>query len=94
MSKFLEMIGLHALTNREALMEELDALNDDTFDRMILSRESDLPEVLGEFKCQDCKKKHGGNCPASGDDDPCVTSMAEWLSQTCEHESLISEVVT
>lgn len=94
MGKFLEMIGVHALTNREALMEELDALNNDTFYRMILSRESDLPEVLDKFKCQDCQKRHGGKCPAPGDDDPCVTSTAEWLSQTCEHESLISEVVT
>ena len=30
MSKFLEMLGIHAMTNREALMEELDALDDTT----------------------------------------------------------------
>jgi hypothetical protein len=91
-SKFLEMIGLHALTNREALMEELDALNNDTFERMILSRESDLPEVLEQIKCDDCKKQHGGKCPAPDDDTPCVITLSEWMSQPCEHESLISEV--
>ncbi|MBR6905982.1 MAG: hypothetical protein IKN33_03415 [Selenomonadaceae bacterium] len=31
MSKFLEAIGIHAMTNREALMEELDLVTDAAF---------------------------------------------------------------
>ena len=31
MSRLLELIGLHVLTNREAIMEELDALSDEEF---------------------------------------------------------------
>lgn len=92
MEKFLEFIGLRAMTNRDVLMEELDTLNNDSFERMVLSRKSDLPEVLAKIKCDDCKKQHGGKCLAPGDNDPCITSMDEWLSQTCEHESLILEV--
>ena len=93
MEKLLEFIGVCAMTNRDALMEELSALDNDTFERMILSRKSDLPEVLEKIKCDDCKKQHGGQCPVP-DDNACATSMNEWLSQTCEHESLLLEVVT
>lgn len=92
MSKFLEMLGIHAMTNREALMEELDALDDTTLDYMVLSRQSDLPEILESAKCRDCKKEHGGKCPAPGDDDPCVISLADWLSQPYQCERLIPEV--
>lgn len=35
MSKFLEAIGLHAMTNREALMEELDQVTDEAFPRYL-----------------------------------------------------------
>ena len=92
MSKFLEAIGIHAMTNREALMEELDALDDATFEYMVLSRQSDLPEILESAKCRDCKKEHGGKCPLDDDDDACVLKLNDWLSQPCTHERLLPEV--
>lgn len=92
MGTFLEAIGIHAMTNREALMEELDALDDEAFEHMILSRQSDLPEMLEGIKCNDCLEQHNGKCPAPGDDDRCVITLPEWFSQPCRHEKLISEV--
>lgn len=43
MSRLLEIIGIHALTNREAIMEELDALSDEQFAKGL----SDLAEIAG-----------------------------------------------
>lgn len=92
MSKFLEAIGIHVQTNREALMEELDELDNETFELMVLDCNSHLPDTLESIKCGECKEKHGGKCPAPGDDDPCVISLADWLSQPCQCERLIPEV--
>ena len=41
MSRLLEIIGLHVLTNREAIMEELDALSDEQFVKGL----ADLAEI-------------------------------------------------
>ena len=92
MGKLLEAIGVHTLTNREALMEELDKLDDETFVYMVLSRMSDLPENIEDARCQDCKAEHGGLC-VNLDDEPCPISTAEWLSMPCTHERLIKEEV-
>lgn len=91
MSKFLEAIGLHAMTNREALMEELDAVDDATFELLVLDSGTELPETLYAIMCSECRKQHGGNCPAPSDD-PCAITMAEWLSQPCRRERLLPEV--
>ena len=41
MSRLLELIGLHVLTNREAIMEELDELSDEQFANGLI----DLAEI-------------------------------------------------
>ena len=50
-SRLLEIIGLHVLTNREAIMEELDALSDEQFAKGL----SDLAEIAG---CMDTSWLH------------------------------------
>ena len=89
MSRFLEILGVHAMTNREALMEELDALEDADFEHLVLDCDSPLPEALNRIKCHDCMRLHDGKCPAPGDDDECIVSMESWLAQTCHCESLL-----
>lgn len=93
MSNFLEFLGIHAMTNREALMEELDALDNEDFERLVLDCNSPLPEALNTIKCNECKRRHDGKCPAPGDDDECIVTMDSWLSETCYGESLLSEVI-
>ncbi|MBQ3478201.1 MAG: hypothetical protein IJH25_08525 [Clostridia bacterium] len=45
MSRLLEIIGLHVLTNREAIMEELDGLSDEQFAKGL----ADLAEIAGSM---------------------------------------------
>jgi len=90
MSKFLEMIGVHALTNREALMEELDALPDAAFEAAFDT--IDIAEQLSLKMCEDCKSDHGGKCHQKN----CQRRLHDgWLSEPCRHEQLIdfSEVL-
>lgn len=93
MSKILEALGIHALTNREALMEDLDELDNRTFEYLVLSCMSCLTEHIHKAMCDDCKDQHGGECP-NPDDSTCPTTITDWLSMTCTHESLIPEEVT
>lgn len=92
MSKFLEKLGVHVMTNREALMDELDELDADAFVKLVLDSDSSLPGELLSIKCHECHQQHGGKCPKPDDGD-CVMTMAEWLSQPCTRRRLISEVL-
>ena len=92
MSRFLEAIGLHVMTNREALMEELDALDDEAFEKALDS--VSISDQLGNAMCADCEATHGGKCPYESDDE-CPHRLKDWLSQPCRRKQLIdfSEVV-
>ena len=79
------------MTNREKLMEELAALDNASFDHVVLSRMSDLPEALQGYTCQDCRAEHGGECPGSGDGSPCALSLVDWFDRPCTHDRLITE---
>jgi len=90
--KLLNAIGLERMTNRDVLMEDLAALDDATFEYVVLSRQSEMPEHLQELVCEDCKKQHDGKCTAPDDDDKCPFSSTEWLSFPCTRDHLIPEV--
>lgn len=99
MGKFLESIGLHAMTNREALMEELDALDDDTFlcvmfgEQYSRKKGINLFMLLDGMTCEDCKASHGGECAyVEGKPDSCTFDIKAWISQPCTHERLLPEV--
>ena len=86
----LNAIGIRAMTNREALMEELDALPDGAFERAMDNIE--LSDKLSLMMCEDCKEDHGGQCL----EENCERRISDgWLSEPCRHERLIdfSEVL-
>lgn len=89
MSKFLEWLGVRAMTNREVLMDDLDRLDDATFVRVIVN--DDLSELLDGIRCRECRQCHGGTCPQTlgGRDDNCLYTLEDWLAQPCKHEHLI-----
>lgn len=90
--RFLNLIGLRPMTNRDALMEELDALDSDEFDYLVLSRLSDLPCHIDSIICESCKERHDGKCPVA-DGDGCITSAVEWLDEPNEVELNIRKVL-
>ena len=99
MGKFLEAIGLHAMTNREALMEELDALDDDAFlcamfgEQYSRKKGINLFMLLDGMTCEDCKAAHGGECAyVEGKPDSCICDLNTWISQPCRRERLLPEV--
>ena len=69
------------MTNREKLMEELAALDNDAFVFVVLSRNASVPEDIQAFVCLDCKAEYGGHCPDP--DGPCALSMEDWLDRPC-----------
>ena len=85
--KLLTLIGLPAMTNREALMHDLDALTDAQLAKVL--NESTIDLALDKIICQDCKDEHGGKCPREKPDGPCVIDMAEWLAKPCKHDNLL-----
>lgn len=88
----LDFIGVQAISNRDALMEELDALPDTAFEKAMNS--VDIADKLSHMMCADCKADHGGKCINDGE---CKRRLSDgWLSEPCRHEQLIdfSEVLT
>ena len=67
------------MTNREILMEALRAVDDEKFDRLVLSRMSNLPEKIDELICDDCAAEHMG-CTAHYDDGCCMDREA-WMGR-------------
>lgn len=82
----LNAIGIRAMTNREALMEELDAIPDDTFEDVLDA--INIGTALQVALCDDCKAIHGGVCPLENDE-KCPHRLKDWLSKPCRHERLL-----
>ena len=94
MTKVLEAIVLHAMTNREALMEELDDMTDEAFNEF-LNGHPIADQKLEAICCAECKSRHDGKCPRHDDDDGRCSdyfNRIEWLSQPCTRERLLPEV--
>ena len=87
MSKFLEWLGLHVMTNREALIEELVGLSDAEFAHMIMGGNSALPGMLMRAMCRDCKAGSDGACPHPNGG--CTRTIDEWFAEPCMHERLL-----
>ena len=82
----LNAIGIRAMTNREAMMEELDAIPDSIFEEVLDT--INIGMALGNAMCDDCKAIHGGVCPLQ-DDEKCEHRLKDWLSKPCRHERLL-----
>lgn len=90
--KMMSMIGMEPANNRDVIMEELVDMTDEEFDRFL----GDNPEIdqkVSAVYCEECKARHGGECPRPGDDDRCedVFSRVTWLSQPATREHIITE---
>lgn len=82
----LNAIGIRAMSNREALMEELDAMPDPVFVDVLNA--VNIGDSLRDAMCDDCKAIHGGVCPLQNDED-CEHRLWEWLKKPCRHDRLI-----
>lgn len=87
--RFLNLIGLETMTNRDLLLMELGELDAKTFERMVLSRMSDLPEWVENAHCEDCKAAHSGECPTP-EDNACTYTTAIWLDEPCTREAILA----
>ena len=86
--RFFNLIGLEAMTNRDLLLMELDAMDAEAFEHQVLSRMSDLPERVEAAHCEDCRAAHGGQCPQPGDDE-CTYHVAQWLDEPTTREAIL-----
>lgn len=89
--RFLNLIGLVPVTNRDMILMELAEVDGATFEHLVFSRMSDLPEAVEDLHCEDCRAAHGGRCPQPGDDECCYT-VAQWLDEPCRRERLIGVI--
>lgn len=64
LEKLLHIFGIERYTNRRALMEELEALSDEEFERALDG--SPLGEMLNRTSCAECRYLCG-HCQRHGD---------------------------
>lgn len=94
MSRILETIGIHAMTNREAIIEELEAMSDTDFDRFI-KNVAGIGDHICEILCTKCKAKHDGHPPCEFDDnaDCGEFDQVRWWSQPNTEDLNIKEAM-
>ena len=93
--KLLSLIGLERMTNRDVIIAELSEMTDEQFDRFI-NGYPDFDQKIDAICCEECKTRHGGNCPRHDDDSKCSDhfNRVDWFSQPCTREHLILEATT
>lgn len=74
------------MTNREWLMRELAAMNDERLAHVLMGG---LDLRLSSLVCDDCMRRNGG-CPRPGEDEDCGEegSEAAWLAMEHEKEAM------
>lgn len=92
--KLLTLIGLPPVTNREAIMQEIEALSDEEFDRFI-GGHTKLDVYVDGVVCEKCKEAHGG-CIRTDDSESCSRAFnrIDWLRKTNTEDLNIREVLT
>lgn len=93
MGKFMELIGLREITNREAIMEEIEQLSDEEFKKLI-GLCCKLDEHIDQCICQACKADHNGTClhPENESTCPCYNQI-EWLNKPNTADLNIKEIL-
>lgn len=85
------------MTNREKLLAEMTELTSEQLDRILFANMSEcdrLQKILGDYQCEDCKAKCGGECPARDDEDcgePRGLSTPAWLELPCTRTRLVED---
>ena len=80
---------LNTITNREKLVQELAATDDETFTRIIAFA---TDQAVGHLMCRDCEAEHGGECPRADDEEPCEIDFIDWFRMPCTREHLLDEI--
>lgn len=92
--KFLDMIGLRLITNREAIMEEIEQLSDEDF-KKLLGFCCQLDSHIDDCICQTCRAEHGGSCLHEENEEPCeYYKPLEWLNKPNTVDLNIKEILT
>ena len=77
------------MTNRDKLMEELDALSDAAlYDAMA---DNHVNIAINIARCADCKAGHGGRCAFYDDDDHCPATFEDWMEAEARETAILPE---
>lgn len=75
-------------TNRDKLLEELSALDSTALYNEMA--DNNVTRAIDDAMCDDCKAKHGGRCVASGDDEPCPTTLDDWMASPAREAPILN----
>jgi hypothetical protein len=75
-------------TNREKLLEELSALDSTALYNEMA--DNNVTRAIDDAMCDDCKAEHGGRCVASGDDEPCPTTLDDWMDAPAREAAILN----
>lgn len=73
-------------TNREKLMEELDAL--DAVALYMEFADNRTTRAIDDAICADCKARRG-RCAATSDDTPCPVTIEDWMGQEAREAAIL-----
>ena len=71
-------------TNRERIMQELAAMDNQTFYRVL---DCSADPAITDRLCRACKDRHGGKCPLGEED--CLLWDGSWLEDEWIGEALL-----
>jgi len=74
------------VTNREKIMAEINAMDDEQLADFLLG--SEYGNALSFEVCGDCEAEYGP-CPYHDEGDRCNLSEAEWMNKPCRRERLL-----
>jgi hypothetical protein len=52
--------------------------------------DNNITRAIDDAMCDDCKAKHGGRCVASGDDEPCPTTLDDWMDAPAREAAILN----
>lgn len=75
-------------TNREKLLEELSALDSTALYNEMA--DNNVTRAIDDAMCDDCKARHGGRCVISSDDEPCPTTLEDWMDAPAREAPILN----
>lgn len=81
------MTMITQMTNREKLMEELNAMSSD--DLYMAFADNHVTRAIDDAMCDDCKARRG-RCVSGGDDEPCPVTLGDWMDMPAREAAILS----
>lgn len=75
------------ITNREKLMEELNAMSSD--DLYMAFADNHVTRAIDDAMCDDCKARRG-RCVATGEDEPCPVTLEDWMDMPARGAAILN----